>query len=215
MNSISESLLGSVWWFKCKQVRCNGLWSSISISAVKNLAFRLFLKARKILIQTYKYISTVRTINTVTEGNPGDLPMGAFLGVGSYSEWWGVQWSVNQYLGIGKYLFILQVSIMYRFMENSLISISMLSVKKYILIYWYFQYFPVPSLNSHESFISRGYKKFDTLKASSAPSERLFNGGKPVLETKCNRLGDENFENYHSFILTKNSNSTKVFLTEK
>ena len=36
--------------------------------------------------------------------------------------------------------------------------------------------------------------KFDTPKASSAPSERLFNGGKPVLETKCNRLGDENFE---------------------
>ena len=54
------------------------------------MAFRLFLKARKILIQTYKYISTVRTINTVTEGNPGDLPMGAFLGVGSYSEWWGL-----------------------------------------------------------------------------------------------------------------------------
>ena len=176
MNSISESLLGSVWWFKCKQVRCNGLWSSISISAVKNLAFRLFLKARKILIQTYKYISTVRTINTVTEGNPGDLPMGAFLGVGSYSEWWGVQWSVNQYLGIGKYLFILQISIMYRFMENSLISISMLSIKKYILIYWYFQYFTVPFLKSHESFISRVFMKFNTPEASSTHSERLFIG---------------------------------------
>ena len=78
------------------------------------------------------------------------------------------QWSVNQYLGIGKYLFILQISIMYRFMENSLISISMLSIKKYILIYWYFQYFTVPFLKSHESLISRVFMKFHTHKASSA-----------------------------------------------
>ena len=65
------------------------------------------------------------------------------------------QWSVNQYSGIGKYLFILQILIMYRFMENSLISISMLSIKKYVLIYWYFHYFTVPFLKSYESFISR------------------------------------------------------------
>ena len=38
-------------------------------------------------------------------------------------------------LGIRKYLFILQISIMYRFMENSLISILMLSIKKYLLIF--------------------------------------------------------------------------------
>ena len=36
--------------------------------------------------------------------------------------------------------------------------------------------------------------KFNTLEASSARSERLFSGGKLVLETKRNRLGDENFE---------------------
>ena len=36
--------------------------------------------------------------------------------------------------------------------------------------------------------------KFNTPKASSARSERLFSGGKLVLETKRNRLGDENFE---------------------
>ena len=104
------------------------------------------------------------------------------------------QWSVNQYLGIGKYLFILQISIMYRFMENSLISILMLSIKKYILIYWYFQYFPVPFLKSLESFISRVFMEFNTPKSSSAHSERLFSGGKLFLETKCNSLGDENFE---------------------
>ena len=86
------------------------------------------------------------------------------------------QWSVNQYSGIGKYLFILQISIMYRFMENSLISISMLSIKKYILIYWYFQYFTVPFLKSHESFISRVFMKFNTPEASSTHSERLFIG---------------------------------------
>ena len=87
-----------------------------------------------------------------------------------------LQWSVNQYLGIGKYLFILQISIMYRFMENSLISISMLSIKKYIMIYWYFQYFTVPFLKSHESFISRVFMKFNTPEASSTHSERLFSG---------------------------------------
>ena len=80
------------------------------------------------------------------------------------------QWSVNQYLGFGKYLFILQISIMYRFMKNSLISILMLSIKKYILIYWYFQYFTVPFLKSHESFVSRGFMKSNTSKASSAHS---------------------------------------------
>ena len=36
--------------------------------------------------------------------------------------------------------------------------------------------------------------KFDTPEASSAPSERLFSGGKLVLETKRNLLGDENLE---------------------
>ena len=36
--------------------------------------------------------------------------------------------------------------------------------------------------------------KFDTPKASSAPSERLFSGEKLVLETKRNRFGDEDFE---------------------
>ena len=86
------------------------------------------------------------------------------------------QWSVNQYLGIGKYLFILQISIMYRFMDNSLISISILSIKKYLLKYWYFQYFTVPFLKSHESFISRVFMKFNTPEASSTHSERLFIG---------------------------------------
>mgnify|MGYP006885687258 CR=1 FL=1 len=87
-----------------------------------------------------------------------------------------LQWSVNQYLGIGKYLFILQISIMYRFMDNSLISISILSIKKYLLKYWYFQYFTVPFLKSHESFISRVFMKFNTPEASSTHSERLFIG---------------------------------------
>ena len=36
--------------------------------------------------------------------------------------------------------------------------------------------------------------KFNTAKASSARFERLFSGGKLVLETKHNCLGDENFE---------------------
>ena len=41
------------------------------------------------------------------------------------------------------------------FMQNSWILISMLSIKKYILIYWYFQYFTVPFLKSHESYVNR------------------------------------------------------------
>ena len=57
--------------------------------------------------------------------------------------------------------------------------------------------------------------EFNTPKASSVCSERLFSGGKLVLETKRNCLGDENFENYYSLILTKTSNSTKVCLTKK
>ena len=36
--------------------------------------------------------------------------------------------------------------------------------------------------------------KCNTPKASSVHSERLFSGGKLVLETKCNHLDDENFE---------------------
>ena len=57
--------------------------------------------------------------------------------------------------------------------------------------------------------------KFITPEASSACSERHFSGGKLVFETKCNRLGDENFENYYYLILTKTSNSAKVCLTKK
>ena len=36
--------------------------------------------------------------------------------------------------------------------------------------------------------------KFNATEVSSAHSERLFSGGKLVLETKCNHLDDENFE---------------------
>ena len=126
-----------------------------------------------------------------------------------------MQWSVNQYLGIGKYLFILQISKMYRFMENSLISISMLSIKKYILIYWFFQCFTVPFLKSHESFISRIFMKFNTPEASSARSERIFSGGKLVLQTKSTVLLMRTLKKYYSLILTKTSNSTKVCLTKK
>ena len=36
--------------------------------------------------------------------------------------------------------------------------------------------------------------KFNTPEAFSVRSERCFSGGKLVLETKCNRHGDENFE---------------------
>jgi hypothetical protein len=66
-----------------------------------------------------------------------------------------MQWSVNQYLGTVKYRFILQISILYFFTGNIRISISMPSMKKYILIYWYFQYFSV-SLWKHSktSFFS-------------------------------------------------------------
>ena len=56
---------------------------------------------------------------------------------------------------------------------------------------------------------------FNTPKASSACSERLFSGGKLVFEIKFNCLGDKNFENYYYLILTKTSNSTKVCLTKK
>ena len=45
--------------------------------------------------------------------------------------------------------------------------------------------------------------KFSTPEASSARSDRHFSGGKLALETKRNCLGDENFENYYSLILTK------------
>ena len=47
--------------------------------------------------------------------------------------------------------------------------------------------------------------KFDTPEASSACSERLFSGGKLIFETKCNRLGDKNFENYY-YILNSDKN---------
>ena len=62
----------------------------------------------------------------------------------------------------------------YRFMGNSLISISILSIKKYILLYWYFQYFTVQFLKSYKSFISRVVMKFKTPEASSACFERIF-----------------------------------------
>ena len=57
--------------------------------------------------------------------------------------------------------------------------------------------------------------KFDTPEASSAPSERLFSGGKLVLETKRNLLGDENLEKLSLLHVNKNLNSTKVCLTKK
>ena len=56
---------------------------------------------------------------------------------------------------------------------------------------------------------------FNTPEAFSARSERLFSGGKLVLETKRNCLVNENFENYYSLILTKTSNCAKVCLTKK
>ena len=46
--------------------------------------------------------------------------------------------------------------------------------------------------------------KFNTPKASSARSERLFSGGKLVIETKSNRLGDENFEKLLQLNFNKN-----------
>ena len=58
--------------------------------------------------------------------------------------------------------------------------------------------------NSHESFKSRVFLKFNTPEASSACSERLYSGGKLVLETKRNRLGDDNFEKLLLLELNKN-----------
>ena len=46
--------------------------------------------------------------------------------------------------------------------------------------------------------------KSNTPEASSACSERLYSGGKLVLETKRNRLGDENFEKLLLFNFNKN-----------
>ena len=57
--------------------------------------------------------------------------------------------------------------------------------------------------------------KFNTLEASSARSERLFSGGKLVLETKATVLVMRTLKNYYSLILTKTSNSTKVYRTKK
>ena len=57
--------------------------------------------------------------------------------------------------------------------------------------------------------------KFNTPEASSDCSERLFSGGKLVLETKRNRQSDENFEKLLLLNFTKTSNSTKVCLTKK
>ena len=58
--------------------------------------------------------------------------------------------------------------------------------------------------NSHESLKSRVFLKFNTPEASSARSERLYSGGKLVLETKRNRLGDDNFEKLLLLELNKN-----------
>ena len=58
--------------------------------------------------------------------------------------------------------------------------------------------------NSHELFKSRVFLKFNTPEASSARSERLYSGGKLVLETKRNRLGDDNFEKLLLLELNKN-----------
>ena len=46
--------------------------------------------------------------------------------------------------------------------------------------------------------------KFNTPKASSARSERLFSGGKLVHETKPNCLGDQNFEKLLPLNFNKN-----------
>ena len=64
------------------------------------------------------------------------------------------QWSVNQYLGTVKYRFILQISILYFFTGNIRISISMPSIKKYILIYWFFHYFSVSLWKHSKTFFS-------------------------------------------------------------
>ena len=58
--------------------------------------------------------------------------------------------------------------------------------------------------------------KFYSPEASSASSERLFRGGKLVyLKLNATILMTRTLKNYYSFILTKNSNSPKVCLTEK
>ena len=46
--------------------------------------------------------------------------------------------------------------------------------------------------------------KFNSPEACSARSERLFSGGKLVIETKSNRLGDENFEKLLQLNFNKN-----------
>ena len=46
--------------------------------------------------------------------------------------------------------------------------------------------------------------KFNTREASSACSERLFSVKKLVLETKCNCLGDKNFEKLLLLNINKN-----------
>ena len=48
-----------------------------------------------------------------------------------------------QYVNTGKYHFILPMLILGLFTEVLLISILMFSIQNLILIYWYFQYFPV------------------------------------------------------------------------
>ena len=53
------------------------------------------------------------------------------------------QWIILQYVNTGKYCFILEILILGLFTEVLQISILMLSIKNLILIYWYFQYFPV------------------------------------------------------------------------
>ena len=65
-----------------------------------------------------------------------------------------------------------------------------------------------------KSFISRVFMKFNSSEASSARSERLFSGGKLVLETKATVLLMRTLKKYYSLILTKTSNSTKVCLTK-
>ena len=53
------------------------------------------------------------------------------------------QWIIFQYVNTGKYCFILQILILALFTDVLLISILMLSIQNFILIYWYFQYFTV------------------------------------------------------------------------
>ena len=64
-----------------------------------------------------------------------------------------IQCSVNQYLGTVKYQFILQILILYFFIGNIQISILMSSIKKYLLIYWYFQYFSVSLWKHSKIFV--------------------------------------------------------------